>query len=167
MGWTFDTGDQAWTGGEWSESNGSPAPGCLYDTIDELFNPPVVQSPASVSCAAGDPFSCRIRIVATSASGGTVDIYMSLGPVLGPRYGFVTEELTVAAGVPYDSGWMILSGAATDTGSNFAIVIGTSLGTIDTCEMYVDTVSIDEVWPPMETFEYIHSSGGIPGSVMI
>lgn len=139
--WNFLVNEEGWTlqgGMTWIVDEGHP-PGCLGGGDATLA--------IALTPSASDPASMWYRVVSdtdTSLDIGTIIVTLTIDS--SPELQAVITVTPEMAGLPYDSGWLKLTGTVGTT-SIAALGIETTAGTASGYTVYVDTVYVAEAEP--------------------
>lgn len=158
--YTFSINEQGWdtSSFSWTNTDGSPGLGCLVAGDPDGVTNVGTSLAVSTAVSSGDPISFRVRILANSGDLGTVYCTLSADSS-------VLAELVSITALPFDSGWLTVSGTmtTTETVDTFSFAAAAADGIIFI--VYLDSIYIAEAPPGAEG--YRHSAGGIPGAVLV
>ena len=163
--YTFPSNSQGWDEAvmPWTIADGSPSLGCLRGAGGGSFSTGL--SELSIPVAVDDPISCRVRFTAAEdANPGTLRARLR-AQELGGDLADIIEERSVLT-LPYDSGWFIVSGVFTGTGTVDALAFNAHAVEAETTfDVAFDFVYVAE--SPPGGFTFTRSAGGVPGAVAI
>ena len=118
--YTFPSNNQSWSTAEfvWTSGDGSPSLGCMsgYAGGAEITSS---LGSLSISTADNDPVQFRYRVTSNSGDFGYFNITLT-GTGTGASF-TVTEQSEIPIAFPFDSGWILVQGNVTGSGTITAL----------------------------------------------
>jgi hypothetical protein len=118
----------------------------------------------SIACADNDPAQFRYRVIATTGDFGYFNMSLTAS---GDVTLNVSEQSETPIEFPFDSGWQIVSGTISGTGTitGLTLTAGAQSDGVQ-ATIYFDSVYVAES-PGGVVYTYRHSATGLPGTVAI